>query len=102
METSRPRGPDGVTILAPYEQARPSAYPGSTAGEEPKNMMLFDIEADPSEQHDLSNQHPDVVERLKRIYDKTFAQVPKFKPPKRFKGLRRIRGGALKYDDLLD
>jgi len=23
-----PRGPDGVMLLAPYEQARPSAYPG--------------------------------------------------------------------------
>ena len=94
-----PRGPDGVTILAPYEQARPSAYPGATAGDGPKDMMLFDIEADPSEQHDLSRQHPNVVERLKAIYDKTFAQVPKFKPPKRFKQLRRIKGGDLNYDD---
>lgn len=94
-----PRGPDGVTILAPYEQARPSDYPGATVGDGPKNMMLFDIEADPSEQHDLSRQHPNVVERLKAIYDKTFAQVPKFKPPKRFKQLRRIKGGDLNYDD---
>jgi len=94
-----PRGPDGVTIFAPYEQARPSAYPGATGGDGPKNMMLFDIEADPTEQHDLSRQNPDVVERLKVIYDKTFAQVPKFKPPKRFKGLRRIKGGDLNYDD---
>ena len=97
-----PRGPDGVTILAPYEQARPSDYPGATTGDGPKDMMLFNIEADPAEQHDLSKQHPDVVERLKAIYDKTFAQVPKFKPPKRFKGLRRIKGGDLNYDDLLD
>lgn len=97
-----PRGPDGVTILAPYEQARPSAYPGATAGDEPKNMMLFDIEADPSEQHDLSKKHPDVVDRLKKIYDKTFAEVPKFKPPKRFKELRRIKGGDLSYDDWIE
>jgi len=97
-----PRGPDGVTILAPYEQARPSAYPGANAGDGPKDMMLFDIEADPTEQHDLSKQHPDVVERLKAIYDKTLAQVPEFKPPKRFKGLRRIKGGDLNYDDFLD
>jgi hypothetical protein len=62
-------------------------------------MMLFDIEADPAEQHDLSEQHQDVVERLKAIYDKTFAQVSKFKPPKRFKELRRIKGGDLNYDD---
>jgi arylsulfatase A-like enzyme len=94
-----PRGPDGVTILAPYEQARPSAYPGVIGGDEPKKMMLFDIEADPSEQRDLSKQNPDVVNRLKAIYDKTFAEVPEFKPPKSFKELRRIKGGDFSYDD---
>ncbi|MHC4560451.1 MAG: hypothetical protein ACYS80_24465 [Planctomycetota bacterium] len=60
-------------------------------------MMLFDIEADPAEQNDLSRQHPDIVERLKAIYDKTFAQIPDFKRPQRFKGLRRIKGGDLRY-----
>jgi arylsulfatase A-like enzyme len=94
-----PRGPDGVTIIAPYEQARPGDYPGSTAGDEPKNMMLFDIEADPAELRDVSKQHPEVVKRLKALYDKTLAQVPKFKQPKRFDGLRRIRGGSLSYDN---
>ena len=92
-----PRGPDGVTIIAPYEQARPSDYPGVIGGDGPRNMMLFDIEADPSEQHDLSKKHPDVVKRLKAIYDKTLAQVPDFKRPKRFKKLRRITGGDLSY-----
>jgi hypothetical protein len=62
-------------------------------------MMLFDIEADPSEQRDLSKQNPDVVNRLKAIYDKTFAEVPEFKPPKSFKELRRIKGGDFSYDD---
>ncbi len=94
-----PRGPDGVTILAPHEQARPSAYPGVIGGDKPKNMMLFDLEADPAEQHDLSAKHPDVVERLKALYDKTLAQVPAFKPPKRFKKLRRLKGGSLNYDN---
>jgi len=36
-----PRGPDGVTILAPYEQARPSAYPCSISGDTSKSMMLL-------------------------------------------------------------
>ena len=93
-----PRGPDGVTIIAPYEQARPSAYPGAIGGD-PKNMMLFDIEADPAEQRDVSKQHPDVVKRLKALYDKTLAQVPKFKRPTQFNGLRRIKGGSLSYDN---
>jgi hypothetical protein len=62
-------------------------------------MMLFDIEVDPAEQHDVSKQHPDVVKRLKTLHDKTLAQVPKFNRPKRFNGLRRIKGGSLSYDN---
>ena len=92
-----PRGPDGVTIIAPYEQARPNAYPGAIGGDGPRDMMLFDIDADPAERHDLSKQHPDVVKRLKALYDKTIAQVPKFKRPQRFKQLQRIKGGDLSY-----
>lgn len=92
-----PRGPDGVTILAQYEQARPSAYPGVIGGDGPKSMMLFDIEADPAEQNDISSKHQDVVKRLKAIYDRTVAELPEFKRPKTFKGLRRIKGGDLNY-----
>ena len=92
-----PRGPDGVTIIAPYEQARPSAYPGVIGGDEPKSMMLFDLEADPAEQRDVSKRHAEVVERLKAIYEKTVGQVPEFKRPKRFRQLRRIKGGDLSY-----
>jgi uncharacterized sulfatase len=94
-----PRAPDGVTILAPYEQARPSQYPGATEGDEPKNMMLFDLQSDPAEQHELSDEHPEIVERLKAIYDKTLAAVPEFKPPRGSKGLRRPKGGSLDYGD---
>ena len=92
-----PRGPDGVTIIAPYEQARPTAYPGIIGGDEPRNMMLFDIESDPAEQHDVSKENPDVVKRLRAIYDKVAAEVPDFKRPARFEQLRRITGGDLRY-----
>ena len=64
-----PRVPDGVTILAPYEQARPSEYPGVLGGDGPKEMMLFDLASDPSEQHDVASSHPDVVARLKKRFD---------------------------------
>jgi len=93
-----PRGPDGVTILAPYEQARPGQYPGAIGGDPPKSMMLFDIEADPAEQKDLSEKYPDVVKRIKAIYDKTLAEFVEFPRPKRFPQLKRIKGGKLKYD----
>ncbi|MHC4173851.1 MAG: sulfatase family protein [Planctomycetota bacterium] len=92
-----PRGPDGVTIIAPHEQARPSAYPGVIGGDGPKNIMLFDLETDPAEQHDVSRQHGDVVKRLRALYEKALAQVPDFKPPQRFKQIRRLKGGELDY-----
>lgn len=94
-----PRGPDGVTIIAPYEQSQPKDYPGVIGGDKAKKLMLFDLEADPAEQHDVSRKYPDVVERIKAIYEKTLAEVPEFEPPERFKQLRRIKGGELRYDD---
>src|SRR5262245_25983042 len=45
-----PRGPDGVTILAPYEQHQPADYPGLRSGDETRAMSLFDLANDPGEQ----------------------------------------------------
>ncbi|MBI4327241.1 MAG: sulfatase [Chloroflexi bacterium] len=71
-----PRAPDGVTILAPYEQAHPSQYPGVLTGDETKALSLFDLEADPAEQHDVAKQHPETVKRLKDLYDEMQTQMP--------------------------
>ena len=65
-----PRGPDGVTILAPCEQYRPHQFPGLHSGDGPKPMMLFNLEQDPQEQHDVAAEHPEVVVRLKRLFDR--------------------------------
>jgi len=92
-----PRGPDGVTIIAPNEQARPSQHPGVTSGDGPVEMMLFDIENDVSEQHDISKKHPDVVNRLKRMYDEMFKDLPSFSPPDKYDSLKRLTGGDLNY-----
>jgi arylsulfatase A-like enzyme len=43
-----PRGPDGVTILAPYEQHQPADHPGLRTGDASAPMMLFDLTADPN------------------------------------------------------
>ena len=59
------------------------ANPGPTRNpHEPKNMEdlekgieLYDIAADPQEQHNLAAQHPDVVERMKRDYERWFEDV---------------------------
>jgi arylsulfatase A-like enzyme len=64
-----PRAPDGVTLLAPYEQYQPSDYPGIATGDPPQPMALFDLSADPSEQHNVADANPDVVKRLKAQFD---------------------------------
>ncbi|MCH9654536.1 MAG: sulfatase-like hydrolase/transferase [Planctomycetes bacterium] len=71
-----PRGPDGVTIIAPYEQAMPDQPPGLIKGDQPVAMMLFNLKNDPAEQHNVAKQNPEVVARLKKLYDKMDSQVP--------------------------
>ncbi len=72
-----PRAPDGVTILAPFEQYRPSDYPGRTTGDAPAPMQLFDLQADPGEQHDVAAAHPETVARLRKLYDELTQDAPK-------------------------
>ncbi|MBM3787503.1 MAG: sulfatase [Acidobacteria bacterium] len=92
-----PRGPDGVTILAPFEQAKLSQHPGVTTGPEAKPMMLFDLDADRAEQNDAAGQNPEIVARLRGIYDRMNSEVRPTLSPKA-QPLRRVKGGALRYD----
>jgi hypothetical protein len=39
-------------------------------------MMLFDLAADPGEQHNVAAQNPEVVSRLARIFNEMADQVP--------------------------
>ena len=71
-----PRAPDGVTILAPFEQYQPSDHPGITTGDAPAPMQLFDLQADPSEQRDVAAAHPDIVKRLRQLYDELANDAP--------------------------
>jgi uncharacterized sulfatase len=71
-----PRGPDGVTILAPFEQCRPNEYPGLRTGDATKAMSLFDLENDPGEQRNVAAAHADVVARLKARYDQVVKEFP--------------------------
>ena len=105
------RRPDGVTIIAPFEQATPDQYPGIEGGAEAKAGLLFDLEADPGEQKDLASRNPEVVKRLMALFNATQAEVPEFAPHKsdyRFRDpepgespiLMRNIGGELRYDRL--
>jgi arylsulfatase A-like enzyme len=78
-----PRAPDGVTILAPYEQAQPSEYPGVKTGDAPKTMQLFDLSGDPNEQRDVATEHPGEVQRLRAAYDAMNKDVPVVEEVKR-------------------
>ena len=93
------RAPDGTTIIAPHEQPYPTQYPGVMSGDAPRAMMLFDLEADPSEQRDVADSHPDVVKRLKALFDEHDTEVAR--PVSDFPGIRRVKGGALRYDQFL-
>jgi arylsulfatase A-like enzyme len=70
-----PRAPDGVTIIAPYEQYKPSDYPGVRTGDKPAPMMLFDLVNDGNEQHNVAAEHADIVARLKGAYDEFNREV---------------------------
>lgn len=95
-----PRGPDGVTLMAQFEQSNPSYYPGLREGDAPKPMMLFDLANDPGEQRDVAAQNPEVVTRLKDLFDKMNAEVPGIQREERHGagGIRRLTGGSLDYD----
>lgn len=104
-----PRGPDGVALLAPYEQAKPTQHPGLTSGDDPRPMMLFDLEADPGEQHDVAADHPAVVKQLTTLFREMESQVPDFPEPEsdylfvpgqrgQPRVLMRLIGGELRYD----
>jgi uncharacterized sulfatase len=75
-----PRAPDGVTILAPYEQYQPTDYPGLRTGDETPAMSLFDLAGDPGEQHNVAAAHPDVVSRLKAQHDHVVSALPENSP----------------------
>jgi hypothetical protein len=43
-------------------------------------LLLFDLEADPAEQHDLADEYPEVVDRLQRLIDDFSARTVPGKP----------------------
>lgn len=71
-----PRGPDGVTILAPYDQYSPQSFPGVQTGDAPRALQLFDLANDPAEQHDVAADHAEIVDRLQRAFQSATDAAP--------------------------
>jgi arylsulfatase A-like enzyme len=76
------RGPDGLTIIAPWEQSTPLDYPGSREGVAARESMLFNLKEDPGETTDLSAQHPEVVDRLGKFASDIHSEFPELPLPK--------------------
>lgn len=70
-----PRAPDGVTILAPYEQYQPTDYPGLRGSEPPAPPLLFDLANDPGEQRNVAGENPDIIKRLQGDHDRLRKQI---------------------------
>ncbi len=71
-----PRAPDGVTMLAPFEQYQPTEHPGVRTGVEAKAGALFDLQNDPGEQRDVAAENPEIVARLRKYFDEMNRLVP--------------------------
>jgi uncharacterized sulfatase len=59
-----PVWPDGVTIIAQNEQPKANQFPWIKTGVPAGELLLFDLENDPSEQVNVAAQHPEIVKRL--------------------------------------
>lgn len=62
------RGPDGTTIIAPYEQANPTMYPGIKPEKMEGEKFLFNLGEDISEMVNLSENHLDIIKELENEY----------------------------------
>lgn len=78
-----PNSPDGVRMLAPYEQPTPVEYPGMMTGDFVDQPSLFNVDEDPTEQHNVAGQHREVVAKLTQLADKIRAEMPPESPRKR-------------------
>jgi len=55
--------------------------------------------SNPAERKDVSGEHPEVVSRLKALFDQAAAEMPAFNRPHQSNGLRRLRGGTLACEE---
>ena len=75
--------------------------------------MLFNLEDDPAEQHNVADTHPDIVAKLKQKYDEIVQLVPdtveapssyllRDPPSGERRPLMKLLGGDLQYDKVAE
>jgi uncharacterized sulfatase len=69
------RAPDGITIIAPFEQATPPQYPGIIPEVMEGEIFLFNLREDPSEMINLAGENPEMVTELENEYKKFMASL---------------------------
>ncbi len=69
-----PRRPNGTTLLAPDRQYGPADYPGVRGGDTSRQHALYDLQTDPAEQHNVAEEHPEIVARLAQRVDRMNAE----------------------------
>ncbi|MBA7524233.1 hypothetical protein ES705_16370 [subsurface metagenome] len=71
------RAPDGTTIIAPYEQAKPTPaqYPGIIPEKMEGDIFLFNLQKDISEMNNVSEANPEIVKALDEEYIKFKASL---------------------------
>jgi uncharacterized sulfatase len=62
------RAPDGLTIIAPYEQATPAQYPGIKPLDMEGETFLFNLEKDIAEMKNVAGENPKIVSALMEEY----------------------------------
>lgn len=71
------RGPDGTTIIAPMAQATPANYPGLKPEKMEGEMLLFNLDDDPTESKNLAESFPKIKEKLIKEYTNFLKSLPK-------------------------
>ncbi len=69
------RAPDGTTIIAPMAQATPDDYPGIRPEKMDGDMLLFDLDKDPTESTDLAAKFPLIRKDMVRKYEQFLRSI---------------------------
>ena len=95
-----PRGPDGATIIAPFEQPQPTEYPSPEGGDPGRGGSLFHLATDPGERRDVASEHPEIAKELASIAERLQREIPSLEDARRGVRLRDGPGSVSPADPL--